>query len=71
MKEIQLKNKHHHFILKVHKIRQIRSFHQSFKGSNRLHIIIIWYPNYSREKWLVHRKKILPYQNQIFFQGKI
>ena len=27
-------------LLKVHKIRQIRSFHQSFKGSNRLYIII-------------------------------
>jgi len=29
MTEIQLKNKNHHLLLKVHKIRQIRSFHQS------------------------------------------
>ena len=40
MKERNTTEKNKYHLLKIHKIRQIRSFHQSFKGSNRLHIII-------------------------------
>jgi len=42
MKEKRLKTNKQasSFLLKVHEIRQIRSFYQSFKGNNRTHIII-------------------------------
>jgi len=40
MKDKQLKNQASSLLLKVHKIRQIRPSYQSFKGSNRTHVII-------------------------------